>query len=88
MVSLLYTQIYMSSCANTLFVDNITQVWKSEIYLILNRIIWCFLIKGQSSVAFIKAGCILVNESTASKVKFYAVFHKDIGFLLLLNSSC
>ena len=70
MASLLYTQIYMSSYGNTLFMRNITQVWK--IWDISNtkcahRIIWHFIIKGQSSVAFIKAGYILVNESTTNK---------------------
>ena len=70
MASLLYTQIYMSSYGNTLFMSNITQVWK--MWDISNTkcahgIIWYITIKGQSLVAFIKTGYILVNESTTSK---------------------
>ena len=70
MASLLYTQLYMSSYGNTLFMNNITQVCTMRDISntkCAHGTIWYIIIKGQSSVAFIKAGYILVNESTASK---------------------
>ena len=74
MTSLLYTQIYMSSYDNTLFMSNITQVckmWDISNTKCAHGIIWYFINKGQSSVAFIKTGYILVNESTTFKNQFF-----------------
>ena len=70
MASSLYTQIYISSYGNTLFMSNKTQVctmWDKSNTKYVHKIIWYIIIKGQSSVAYIKAGYILVNESTPSK---------------------